>query len=336
MGRSPATSCDISVVIVSYNTREMTLACVESVKRHAEGLGIQVVVVDNCSSDGSSQALRSHHPDITVIDAPANHGFAQGNVLGFRHCLGRYILLLNPDAEIYPQTLLNAVRYMDEHKQVGVVGARVFLPDGSQQSSMIRFPNLWSSFSNIFLPVSTVRRTRLAGDTRYAGFSNESINSVDAVSGCFMLTRRSVIEQVGSLDNRFFMYGEELEWCWRIRNAGWDIVYHPDVRILHHGGASTRNLNSWKAVEMMRGQLLFFRLCRGKTAAYVAALMMVARDLLRIWPLALIAIIRRNRSEDLRAVVARLLFGLKSLFRPPSGQVVKPLIRIDGGKRSSC
>ena len=149
-----AATHDLSVVIVSYNTRAMTLACVGSVLQHKGALSVEVIVVDNQSSDGSADALRQAFPEITVIDAPANGGFAYGNAIGFEQAHGRYVLLLNPDTQVYEGGLDASIAFMEAHPRTAIMGPLVRLEDGSQQSSMIRFLGLTALASSIIIPNS--------------------------------------------------------------------------------------------------------------------------------------------------------------------------------------
>ncbi|MEO1045710.1 MAG: glycosyltransferase family 2 protein [Pseudomonadota bacterium] len=314
---------DVSVVIVSYNTRDMTLACVQSVLDNKGDLAVEVIVVDNCSSDGSAAALRQTFPDITVIDSPANGGFAYGNAIGFEQAHGRHILLLNPDTEIFPGGLRRCIDHMTASPRTGIMGPRVRLDDGSQQSSMIRFLSLTQLFFIIFMPSLWLRRTSLFGDLRYAGLSRDTVNRVDAVSGCFMFARRELLEQVGGLDTRFFMYGEEAEWCHRTGKGGWDVVYNPEVEILHHGAASTGQMNDWKAVEMTRGHILFLRFTRGAGIAWLGTLLMTLRDIVRIPYYAAATLLRGFRPPaNAGPWWTRLKFELKALFSLPGGQTI--------------
>lgn len=322
---------DISVIIVSYETRDLTDACVASVKRHAGGLRVEIIVVDNCSTDGTAAALRAAHPDIAVISSPVNGGFAYGNALGLAVARGAMILVLNPDTELRPDTLERAVAALRADPRLGVVGALVELPDGTIQNSTIRFPSLRALAFNVALPARLQRRLPWAGDQRYASLDRSRPQRLDAVSGCFMLVKREVVDSVGGFDTRFFIYGEEVEWCRRIRRAGWEIEYRPDVRILHHGGASTSHMTVWKAREMMRGQLLYFALVHGRGKARLAALLMLVRDLVRL-PLALVGALSASGRERLRAVLARLALGGRSLLSPPRGQSL-PDSAFAGGSR---
>lgn len=312
---------DISVVIVSYNTREMTIDCVQSVIDHSGDITVQIIVVDNCSSDGSAAALREKFNSIMVIDSPANGGFSYGNNIGFEQAKGRYILLLNPDTQIFSGGLEQSVSLMDANQNVGIMGPYVRLENGKQQSSMIRFLSLTQLFFAIFLPGKTMRKTSILGDPRYANLSTDVQNKVDAVSGCFMLVRRTVIDEVGGLDTRFFMYGEETEWCHRVGRSGWDIIYNPDVEILHHGAGSTSHMSEWQAIEIARGHLLFLRFTRGEVIARIGALLLLVRDIVRIpYFIPLFAIKGFKPIANMKPWWARLKFISVAFFQLPKGQ----------------
>lgn len=320
----PRTSVpDVSVVIVSYETRELTAACVRSIMAWSGDLDVEIIVVDNCSTDGTSAALRSEFPEITVIDAPVNGGFAYGNALGTRASSGRHILYLNPDSEIFAETLPAAIAALDREPRLGMIGARVLTPDGGDQNAMIRFPSFRAMAANVVLPASYQERSALFGDRRYASADPALSHKVDAVCGCFMFARREMVEQVGGMDPRFFLYGEEVEWARRIRRAGWEIAYRPEVRVMHIGGASSDHLTVFKAREMTRGQLLYFTLAEGPARARIAAALMVLRDLVRL-PAALAMAGRRGAGERLRAVLARLALAARSVLSPPRGQPLPP------------
>ena len=319
---------DVSVVIVSYETRELTAACVRSIRTWSGDLDVEIIVVDNCSTDGTSAALRSEFPQVTVIDAPVNGGFAYGNALGTRASTGRRILYLNPDSEIFAETLPAAIAALDSDPRLGMIGARVLLPDGSDQGAVIRFPSFRAMAANILVPASWQERSRLFGDRRYASLSPDLAHRVDAVCGCFMFARAEMVEQVGGMDPRFFLYGEEVEWARRIRRAGWEIAYRPEVRVMHIGGASSDHLTVFKAREMTRGQLLYFTLAEGPARARIAAALMVLRDLVRL-PAALVmtgrsGAGRSGAGERLRAVLARLALAARSVISPPRGQPLPP------------
>jgi len=314
---------DLSVIIVSYNTRELTIECVRSVLTKKDNISVEVIVVDNCSSDGSAVALRAEFPDILVLESPTNGGFAYGNNIGLEQCHGRKILLLNPDTEIQGGCLKKGMQYLDANPRVGVLGARIYYPDGRPQNSMIRNLSLHTLFFLILLPSSKVVNNPILGDHRYASLSADEINDVDCVMGSFMMISREVLVQTGGLNTRFFMYGEECEWCHRINSSGRQTVYYPNIAICHHSGASIGHMSVWKAIEMTRGHILFLRFTRGVGVAWLGTLLMTVRDLVRLPYYAFQTVLRGFRpSAAVGPWWARLKFLLGALVNPPKGQSI--------------
>lgn len=309
---------DVTVVIVSYNTREVTLAAVQSIFDACGDVSFEVIVVDNDSRDGSAEALRAAFPSITVIASPVNGGYAYGLNRGFEISRGRLVLVLNPDTKMSPGALGRAVAHMDAHPEVGVLGARALYEDGRQQNTLFRLMRPIHLVYNIFVPAALMRRSAWFGDQRYASLSRAEIQDVDVVAGCFMLAPRRVIEQVGGLDERFFMYGEEAEWCFRIRQAGYRVRYHPEVEVTHYGAVSTGQMNPWKAVQIANGHLLLLRFTQGPGAARLGAALMLASDLLRALYFVPARLLKGPQVAESWA--ARLKFLLGAVATPPSGQ----------------
>jgi GT2 family glycosyltransferase len=270
------------VLVVSYNTAPLTRACLASVRAASAGLAVEVVVVDNASADGSAELVAREFPEARLIANRENVGFARANNQAFAAARGRYLMLLNPDTEAAPGTIRELLEFAEAHPRAGVVGPRVFLPSGEQQSTLFRLPRLFDLAVNLFVPNRIARRLPLLGRARYAGADLDRVQDVEVVAGCCMLVPRAVVDEIGGMDERFFMYGEEAEWCFRIRRAGWQILYFPGTRIVHHGGQSARQTPDAMVLAMTRSQLRLFRMVRGWPAAYAANLLMLARDLTRL------------------------------------------------------
>ncbi|WP_158275489.1 glycosyltransferase family 2 protein [Maritimibacter sp. 55A14] len=314
---------DLTIVIVNYNTADVALQAIGSALENTGGLDLEIRIIDNDSSDGNLETLRAAHPDLPVIAAGFNGGYAWGNNIGIAQAKGRHVLILNPDTVLHADTLKTAVAYMDAHPEAGILGARVFLEDGSEQSSVFREPSLRRLAWNIFIPNAIARKSWIFGDHRYASRRRDRVMDVDIVSGCFMLVPRRVIEEVGPMNDRFFMYSEESEWCWRVREAGYAVRYHPDVTITHIGAVSTGQCSPWKSVEIAKGQILFMRFTRGPFVARIATELMLAADLLRglIYLPQMLIPARRDAVAGWRA---RTGFLLRALFRQPEGQTPPP------------
>ena len=227
---------DVSVVIVSYNTAGLLRRCLASVG--AEDC-TEVFVVDNGSTDGSRELVAAEFPAVRLLANERNVGFSRGNNQALRLASGEFVLLLNPDAELAPGALRLMADYARRHWDVGVVGPRLLYPDGQVQSSRRRFPTR----GVLFVESTVLQRwvPNLGWLRRYyvADRSADECQEVDWVVGACLLVRGEVVRQVGLFDERFFMYSEELDWCRRIRLAGWRVVYLPDAMVVHHEAKSS-------------------------------------------------------------------------------------------------
>lgn len=309
---------DVSIIIVSYNTKETTLQAVGSLLETSGDVNLEVIVVDNVSSDGSSEALRDAYPEITVIDAPVNGGFGYGNNVGIAASRGRYLLVLNPDTIMRAGTLAACIEHMDANPDVGMLGCRVTYEDGSLQSTVFRHPRLRFLIAGVVAPHRLQQKTTIFGDQRYATLDRSRPQDVETVVGCFMMFPRSVLDKVGPFDERFFMYSEETELCHRVRRAGFKVRYFPEAEVVHIGGVSTGETSPWKHVEIARGQLLFLRITRGPMVAYLGVLIMLLGDIVRglyFIPARLI-----KGPEGTARWWARFRFLLGALIDPPKGQ----------------
>jgi GT2 family glycosyltransferase len=229
---------DLSVIVVTYNGREMALDTLRSARSAIGDVEVEWIIVDNGSTDGTPEAIRRAHPDACVIDA-RNRGFAAGNNVGLKVACGRYVLLLNPDVEVERGTLADMVRAMDERPEVGLASVVQRGADGQLQPSIRRFPSVVRDLGeSLFAAHWPILRTCQELETRTAVYARES--SVDWVVGAFMLARAEAVRDVGPMDERFFMYSEEVDWCYRFRGAGWDVRHLPQMSVIHYAGRRDR------------------------------------------------------------------------------------------------
>lgn len=231
----------LSIIIVSYNVREFLDHALTSLQKAMKGIRGEVIVVDNASDDESVEMVRRRYPAVTVIANRSNLGFAKANNLALQRARGTYLLLLNPDTVVQEDTLRVMVKFFDDHPEVGLAGCKVLNPDGTFQLACRRsFPTPWVAFTKIFGLSALFPYSRLFGRYNLTYLNPDEMYEVDAVSGSFMALRRDVYETVGGLDEDFFMYGEDLDWCFRIQQAGWKIFYVPATQIIHYKGESTK------------------------------------------------------------------------------------------------
>ena len=233
---------DLSVIILSFNTLELTKMCLQTL--FASELGtyfMEVIVCDNGSVDGSVDMIRKEFPRVTIIENKRNVGFAAGNNPGLRKAVGRYLLLLNTDTEVPRHTLATMIRFMDGRPDVGAATCKLLLPNGSMDPACHRgFPTLWVSLTYLIGLERLFPRTRLFGEYHQGYKDMNTVHEVDCIVGAFFLVRRQVITDVGLLDEDYFMYGEDIDWCFRIRQKGWKIMFNPKVTILHKKKQSGR------------------------------------------------------------------------------------------------
>ncbi|MCQ3932566.1 MAG: glycosyltransferase family 2 protein [Chloroflexi bacterium] len=243
---------DLGVVIVNWNTRDLLQKCLQTVFA-SEGLTYQVVVVDNASTDGSPDMVRQEFPNATLITSANNDGFSMANNKGLRW-LGldkgknnptapRYGLLLNSDTEVPPTAFAEMVQYMDrpEHQNVGAAGCKLWLPENKLDLACRRsFPTPEVSFYRMMGLSKLFPHSKRFGRYNMTYLSPDVETEVDSVVGAFMMVRRETIAQVGLLDETYWMYGEDLDWAFRIKQAGWKIMYNPAVTVLHVKRASSR------------------------------------------------------------------------------------------------
>jgi len=203
---------------------------------------MEVIVCDNGSDDGSVAMLKKEFPGVIVIDNHKNLGFAAGNNPGIRKAKGRYVLLLNTDTEVPPDTLETMISYMDTTPEAGAATCKLLLPDGSMDPSCHRgFPTPWVAFTYLSQLEKLFPRTKLFGEYHQGYKDLTSIHKVDCIVGAFFFVRRAVIDQVGLLDEDYFMYGEDIDWAYRMKQKGWNIMFNPSVTILHKKKQSGRS-----------------------------------------------------------------------------------------------
>jgi len=271
---------DVSVIIVSWNVRELLKQCLRSVNSEESTLNsslstvhrsllTEVIVVDNASSDGTVQMLRDEFPDTRVIVNSQNLGFTRANNQALAIARGRYLFLLNPDTELAPNALSAMTAYADAHPRVGIIGPKLFYGDGSLQSSRRRFPTLATAFLESTIFQQWFPRNRAL--TRYfmLDTSDDETQDVDWVTGSAMFVRREMYEQVGGFDEQFFMYSEELDWCYRAKQAGWQIMYLPTAQVTHYEGKSSEQIVVQRDIYFHSSKIRFFRKYRGAFVAEI-------------------------------------------------------------------
>ena len=249
---------DLSVVIVGWNAKHYLELCLESLEAAPPRRSMEIIVVDNASADGSAEMIESRFPQVKLIKSPENLGFSKGNNLGIRQCQGKYIALVNPDVIVFSGCLDALSDFLDQNPKVGNVGPRVFNPDMTQQSTCRRFPTLWNNFTSATGLASAFKKSRIFAGEHMWYFPHDRTLQVDVLVGCFSMIRREAFDDVGLLDEKLFMYGDDVDWCRRARNAGWDVVFFPGARAIHDRGKITAPFPVRFALAQQRSVLYYW------------------------------------------------------------------------------
>ncbi len=249
---------DLSIVVVSYNVRDLLAQCLLSLDGQAQHLATEIFVVDNASHDGSAAMVREKFPRAHLIENAENRGFAAANNQAFPLTRGRYVLMLNPDTQVKPGALETLVQFMDAHSQAGACGGKLFYGDGSLQQSAFRFPTLAQIWLDFFPVNWRLTNSRLNGRYPRAWYDAVRPFAIDHPLGADFLVRRETAVQVGWLDDQFFIYCEEIDWAMRIKRAGWQIWCVPQAEIIHYEAQSTRQFRDAMLVELWRARWRLF------------------------------------------------------------------------------
>ena len=233
----------LSVVFLSYNTRDLTRQALSSVLAAAEGLEVEIFVVDNASADGSADVVAEEFPQVKLICNEANVGFAAGNNVALRQVAGEYVLLINTDTIVRRDALRTMVEFLDEHPEAGACGCKILDPDGTLQLDSRRgFPTPLAAFCKMSGLSRLFPKHPLIAHYHMTYLDPEQRAEVEVLSGSCMMVRKSAMDQVGLLDEDYFMYGEDIDWCYRLHQAGWKIYYVPTTEIIHFRGESGRGV----------------------------------------------------------------------------------------------
>lgn len=260
----------LSIIIVNYNTRELTRRCLASVYQNTSGLEFEVIVVDNSSADNSAEMIKQDFPQVRLIENNKNTGYAFANNQGIKMASGDYVLLLNSDTEVLPGSLSKMVQFMSQRMDVGIAGCKLLNADRSLQLSVRKFPSLWDQIIILtklhnFFPSLIKKYLCLDFD-----YSREQ--DVEQVMGAFMLIRRAVIDKIGGLDQNTFFWYDDTDYCLRAKNAGWRIVYTPIAEIVHLKGlTAAKFLPVFKQILLVKSSLYYFKKHQG-IASYIILL----------------------------------------------------------------
>ena len=301
-------TCDVSIVIVNWNTRDYLRNCINSIVAESNDCSYEIIVVDNASNDNSCEMLKKEFPSVQLIANSTNNGFAAANNQGMRIAKGRYVLLLNPDTIVLEKAIVKCIAFVDKRQEVGIVGCQVLDDEVKIQNTCFRFP------SPLTILLTQLGFTRKFAKSHWLGFSEigwwdrKDEREVEVVTGMFMLARQSAIKQVGLMDEDYFIYAEEADWCYRFWKAGYKCVFTPTARIIHvdGGGKSTAQIPKRMFVQKQKSLLLFQKKNRGLLAWVATWLIFVGAQLIRMPILAAMYVFNKKvqRGSDVRVSLA--------------------------------
>lgn len=317
----------VSVIIVSFNTRELLKSCIETLLPEVADLAAEVIVIDNASRDGSADMIEREFPRVRLSRSEVNLGFAGANNVGFRMARGRYVVLLNSDAFLAPGALRKGITRMERTPRVALAGAKLVGRDGALQPSARRFPTPLDEFFALSGLAARFPRSRLFGRLDRTWADPDRDAEVDWVPGAFAIVRRSVLEALGEFDERYFLYYEEVDLCRRIRAAGHAVAYWPEMVVIHWGGESSKTVRhatlsrsgSQLVLWRMRSALLYYRKHHGLSGTVATALVEALWHALR----ALRNCVRRAARAKARESLA-LIALLRRAWRETCAGAISP------------
>jgi N-acetylglucosaminyl-diphospho-decaprenol L-rhamnosyltransferase len=267
---STSSSPDVAIIIVSYNVCRLLEVCLDSVfasLARTPDVFAEVWVIDNASADGSASMVTARFPAVRLIANQENPGFAAANNQAIERTSARHLLLLNPDTAVRDDAIAHLVRFLDSHPEVGAAGCRLVYPDDSFQHSSFAFPSLAQVLLDFYPLHHRLIESRVNG--RYPRASYDRVMEVGHPLGACLIVRRRAIDQIGTLDEDYFMYCEELDLCWRLKRAGWRIYHTPGATVVHHGAQSTQQFRGPMLIALHRSRLRFFERHYGCLFAWV-------------------------------------------------------------------
>ena len=306
---------DVSIIIVSFNTKDLLRDCLTSIFEQAGDVDYKIVVVDNASIDGSLEMVKNTFPQVTLIENSVNRGYAAACNQGMRIAEGRYILLLNSDVLICDSAVEETVRYADSHPQVGIVGCQVWESEDKIMMTCFRFPSIINLLLNATGLSRLFKYNCFLGRERMYWWKRDSERKVDVVPGVFMLVRREAIDQVGFMDEGYFFYSEEVDWCYRFSMVGWPTMFWPGARIIHVGGGaqSSKKTPEKSYVLLVKGKLRFFKKNRGFISYLLARAIFLVQFILKccFWTVASITSVKSVAKSEFRMQERKAWWALK-------------------------
>lgn len=303
---------DLSIILLNWNTKDLLLQCLRTLPEAVGDVRTEIIVADNASSDGSLEAVASEFPQARRIQNGGNLGFAAGNNRALNQAAGRYALLLNTDTLPRRDAIRKLVAFSDAHPRAGIVGGLLFNPDGSFQASYADFPSL---HGETLLLLGLARRLLRPQFPNYGQEDSRAPRTCNWVQGACLLIRRTALSDIGPLDEGYFMYTEETDWCARCWKAGWEVWFTPDAEIVHIGGQSAARQPAAKRRQLYRSKARFFRQHRGAAASILFSAIVQATSGLKLLYWTLMTGLRRGERRTAARINVQAYLTVLGLSR---------------------
>jgi GT2 family glycosyltransferase len=306
---------DISVVILSWNDKDHLDECLESLANSTKSRTMEIIVVDNASTDGSQEMVETKYPKVNLIKNKENLGFPKGNNMGVKASQGKYVYILNSDIKVLEGCVDALADFMDQNPKVGFCGPRVFYKDMTHQSSCRRNPSLWNNFCSASGLATAFKGSKIFSGEHMFYFKGDRQMDVDVLVGCFWVARRAALDQFGLLDEGFFIYAEDVDWCKRCWKAGWRVVFFPGAQAIHYGGASTVKKDPVRfALTQQRSVLRYWKKHHGTVGRFGISCLILGHLTLR-WSAALFkCVTSAAKRQDYKVKMQVAGACLKALF----------------------
>ena len=261
---------DVSIIIVAWNVRELLHNCLKSVYEQTRGIEFEVMYVDNASKDGSVGMVKKEFPQVKIIQNEKNEGFIKANNQGIEVSKGRYVLLLNSDTIVLDNAIAKTVNFADKHPEAAVVGCKVLNPDGTLRRACFMYPSVLNMVLSATYLSRIFPKSKFFGRERMTWWDFNDVREVETVSGCFSLVRKKAIRQVGLIDEAYFVYGDDPDWCYRFKKYGWKILFTPEPEIIHYAGQTTKHKPKEFLLQLYGSKLIFIKLHRNNLTVIFA------------------------------------------------------------------
>lgn len=300
---------DVSIIVVAWNVRDLLYKCLKSIYDQTKNIVFEVIYVDNASEDGSVEMVRKEFSEVKIIENKENEGFVKANNKGIEIAEGRYVLLLNSDTVILDNAIAKTVLFADAHPEAGRVGCRVLQPDGTLQRHCFMCPSILNMLLSVTYLYKVFPRSKFFARETMTWWDFDDVREVEAISGCFSLVRREAIEEVGLMDDSYFVYGDDIDWCYRFKKMGWKMMFTPEAEVIHCNGQTTKKMPEKFLLQLFGSRLMFMKKHGGKLTFLLVCLLMAWSLFVRVPYWLCLAILRKNRRTESIQIAKTYVIG---------------------------